>query len=65
MNTGKTLYKSQTNKMLAGVCGGLGEYLDIDPTLIRVLFVVLAPSLIIYIILALIIPYGPDANDNF
>ena len=36
------LYKSQSNNMIAGVCGGVGEYLDIDPTIIRLGFVLLA-----------------------
>lgn len=38
----KKLYRSQTNKKLAGLCGGLGEYLDIDPTIIRLFAVVFA-----------------------
>ena len=35
----KKLYKSIENKMICGVCGGIGEYLNIDPTLIRLLMV--------------------------
>ena len=35
----KKLYRSRENRMLGGVCGGLGEYFDIDPTLVRLLFV--------------------------
>ncbi len=35
----KLLKKSSTNKKLGGVCGGIGEYLDVDPTVIRLLFV--------------------------
>jgi phage shock protein C len=35
----KQLYRSRKNRMIGGVCGGLGEYFDIDPTLVRVLFV--------------------------
>ncbi len=56
------LYRSSTNRMLAGVCGGLGQYLGIDPTLIRILvalgtfFTFVGPGIIIYIILALIVP---------
>lgn len=37
----KKLYRSTTNKYIAGVCGGLGEYLNIDPTLVRLVFVLL------------------------
>ncbi len=57
------LYRSRTNRQLAGVCGGLGEYFSIDPTLVRILFVILAlaggPGIILYIILALIVPEEP------
>ena len=38
---GKRLYRSKDNVMLAGVCGGIGEYFDIDPTLVRLAWVVL------------------------
>lgn len=56
------LTKSTTNRMIAGVCGGIGEYLDMDPTIVRVLYVVISllsaafPGLIVYIALALILP---------
>ncbi len=62
MNTTyKQLQRSGTNRMIAGVCGGLGEYAGIDPTAIRliaVLFLFLAgPGMILaYLIMALIIP---------
>lgn len=61
----KKLYRSNDRK-LAGVCGGLGEYLGIDPTLVRVLYVIISlfstgfPGLIVYLILALVIPNQPD-----
>jgi phage shock protein C len=59
----KKLYRSNTKRMIAGVAGGLGDYFNIDPTLIRILFVVLAifggPGLILYIIMALIVPLEP------
>ncbi|MFH1229750.1 MAG: PspC domain-containing protein [Candidatus Aenigmatarchaeota archaeon] len=35
----KKLYRSTSNKMLGGVCGGIGEYLDVDPTIVRILWV--------------------------
>ena len=35
----KRLYKSSTNRVLCGVCGGIGEYFNIDPTIIRLIFV--------------------------
>ncbi len=37
--TGKKLFRSNRDRMIAGVCGGLGEYFDIDPTIVRLLFV--------------------------
>lgn len=56
----KKLYRSKNNEMIAGVCGGIGEYLNIDPTLIRliwVIFVVAGGSgILAYIIAAIIIP---------
>lgn len=56
----KKLYKSQDNRVICGVCGGIGEYLNIDPTLIRLLMVLLGcttTGFVIYIIAAVIIPY--------
>ena len=59
----KKLYKSETNKMLAGVCGGIAEYFNIDPTLIRlgwVVFCALGGSgLLAYIIMSIIMPSRP------
>ena len=58
----KKLTKSNTNKMLSGVLGGIGEYFGIDPTLVRVGYAALTvfsagfPGLLLYIVLALIIP---------
>ena len=46
MDLNKQLYRSDTNKILFGVCGGLGEYFNIDPTIIRLLWVVFACSTI-------------------
>ncbi len=62
MNTSyRQLTRSITSRMIAGVCGGLGEYANIDPTVIRLaavlLFFVTGPAAIIaYLIMALIIP---------
>ena len=59
----KKLYKSNSNKMIDGVCAGIGEYFDIDPTLVRlawVLFSFLGGSgLIAYIVAAIIVPRRP------
>jgi phage shock protein C len=60
----KALRRSRTNRMIAGVVGGLAEYWSIDPTLARVVFVVASivsvafPGIIVYAILWLIIPQG-------
>lgn len=55
----KRLYRSDTDKMLCGVCGGIGEYFNVDATLIRLLWAVLACSgtgILAYLIAAIIIP---------
>ena len=57
----RQLRRSRTNRRIAGVCGGLGASFGIDPTLIRILFVLLglpggAPGILIYIILWLAMP---------
>ena len=61
---GKKLYRSRENAMLAGVCGGIGEYFDIDPTLVRLAWVVLGfgggVGSWAYIIAAVIIPQRPQ-----
>ena len=60
---GKKLYRSNTDKKLAGVCGGIAEYFNIDATLVRlgwVLFCALGGSgLLAYIIAALVMPDRP------
>ena len=59
----KRLYKSNENKMLDGVCGGIAEYFDVDPTLVRlgwVLFCALGGSgILAYVIAAIVIPHKP------
>jgi phage shock protein C len=65
MNTGyKQLTRSTTARMIAGVCGGLGHYANIDPTVIRLAAVLLlfvtGPGVVVaYLIMALIIPEEP------
>ncbi len=60
----KRLYKSRNDKMLGGVCGGIAEYFGIDPTLIRlgwVVFCALGGSgILAYIIAAIVIPRKPE-----
>ena len=59
----KKLYKSNQNKMIDGVCGGIAEYFGIDPTLVRLAVVVLSlmgfSGIIAYILAAIIIPRAP------
>ena len=63
MDTTRKLYRSKTNRKLAGVCGGLAEYFNLDATLIRVLFVVLAvlggSGIVLYLALWIIVPKEP------
>jgi phage shock protein C len=61
----RKLYRSRTDRKLAGVCGGLAQYFDLDATLIRVLFVVLAvlggSGLVLYLAMWIIVPNEPQA----
>ncbi|HET6812804.1 MAG TPA: PspC domain-containing protein [Actinomycetota bacterium] len=63
MNATRKLYRSKTNRQVAGVCGGLAEYFNLDATLIRILFVVLAvlggSGLVIYVAMWIIVPKQP------
>ncbi len=65
MNTNyKQLTRSRSNRMIAGLCAGLGEYFNIDPTIVRLLFVLGLfighfGVLLTYIVMALIIPEEP------
>jgi phage shock protein C len=60
----RKLYRSETNRMLAGVCGGLADYFNIDVTLIRILFVVLAvfggSGIVLYGAMWLLVPEESD-----
>jgi phage shock protein PspC (stress-responsive transcriptional regulator) len=60
----KTLYRSRSNRMIAGVCGGLGQFFGVDPTLIRLIFVLgtifgLGSLIIVYIVLYFVVPEEP------
>ena len=60
----KKLYRSRTNYMIAGVCGGLGEYFEIDPTIIRLLLIfatlIAGSGILFYLIAWLVIPLAPQ-----
>lgn len=66
----KKLYKSRTNKTIAGVCGGLEDYFNIDVTIIRLIWVALTiatgifPGIVAYVAAALIIPEEPNGYDK-
>lgn len=63
MNAQKRLYRSNEDRMFAGVCGGIGDYLEVDPTLVRLVFVALTllggPGIIIYLVLMFVVPEQP------
>ena len=59
----RKLYRSRSNRQLAGVCGGLAEYFSMDATLLRVLFIVLAvlggSGIVLYLAMWIIVPREP------
>jgi phage shock protein C len=61
------LKRSRRNRMIAGVMGGLAEYFEMDPTLLRVAFVIVSvvsaafPGILVYLLLWIIMPEGSDA----
>jgi phage shock protein C len=61
----KKLYRSKTDKVIAGVCGGLGEYLEVDPTLLRIVYLLATVlsgvmlGVLLYIAAAVLIPQKP------
>jgi len=62
----KKLYRSRSNRMVGGVCGGLGEYFDVDPTVVRVLFVLatfitgVIPLIVAYLVMLFVVPNVPE-----
>lgn len=61
----KRLYRSAKNKVLGGVCGGIGEYLNVDPTIVRIIWVLFGLSgfgVLAYLIAWLIMPEGPNGK---
>jgi phage shock protein C len=67
-NSIKKFYRSRNNKKIAGVCGGLAQYLGIDSLLIRIVFVALifanCIGIILYIILWLFVPLEPEQKKS-
>lgn len=69
MTEAKRLYRSLNDRKLAGVCGGLGKYFNIDPVIFRLLFVFAAlpgglPGIIMYILMWIVIPEEPVKADR-
>lgn len=60
----KRLYKSNKSKMICGVCGGIADYFNIDPTIVRIIAVIIGclkgAGLLIYILACIIIPSNPE-----
>ena len=63
MSESKRLYQSRSQRMIGGVCGGLGTFLDIDPTIVRVILVILTfpfpITILAYFIMLLVVPEEP------
>lgn len=59
----KKLYKTEQDKVFCGVCGGIGEYLNLDPNVVRLLAVLIAvfsacvPTVIAYVVMACVLPF--------
>ena len=69
MSEYKKLTRSNKNRMLSGVCGGLGEYLEIDPTIIRLLFFLgfiagFGSTLLVYIVMAIVVPPEEETSTD-
>jgi phage shock protein C len=60
------LVRSRRNKMIAGVCGGIAEWLGWDPTIVRILYIVASlvsvafPGILVYVILWIVMPKAPE-----
>jgi len=61
----KRLVRSRTEKMIAGVCGGLAQYFNVDPTIVRLLWVIITimggAGILAYIVLWIVMPLEPPA----
>ncbi len=59
----KKLYKTEQDKVICGVCGGIGEYLDLDPNIVRLIAVLITifsagfPTVVAYIVMACVLPF--------
>lgn len=68
MNDTKRLYRSDNDQMLAGVCAGLGEYINLDPTIVRLIFVVLfmtgSLGFWVYLVMWIVVPLESEVKEN-
>jgi len=68
MNSEKKLLRSSKDRVILGVCGGLADYFEVDPVIVRVIFILLAFGsgfgVILYIVLAIAIPSDSDSSDG-
>lgn len=66
----KKIYRSKSQRIISGVCGGIAHYFNIDPTIVRLVWVLVSifstaiPGLIIYLICVIVIPDEPDSIDT-
>jgi phage shock protein C len=64
----KRLYRSEKDRMIAGVCGGLGEYFEVDPVIVRLIFIFVGMAggsgLLIYLVLWLIVPLESEVKSE-
>ena len=66
----KKLYRSKKNRVISGVCAGIAEYLNIDPTIVRLVYILLtiftavAPFVLIYLVMWIIVPERPEFIDT-
>ncbi len=60
----KRLYRSREDRRIAGVCGGIADYLAVDPTMVRIFWALLAlaggPGVLLYLIMAVVVPEEPE-----
>ncbi|MBQ8727773.1 MAG: PspC domain-containing protein [Oscillospiraceae bacterium] len=64
----KKLYCSRKNKMICGVCGGIGEFINLDPTIVRLIYILLmfcsfGTLVLAYFIMAIVIPAAPETEE--
>lgn len=64
IKSNKRLYRSREDRQIAGVCGGVADYLGVDPTLVRLVCAIFAiaggPGVLLYMIMAVIVPEEPE-----